>query len=303
MNRVWDAIVIGGGPAGLSAAFWLARYRRRTLVLDNARPRNEDAWAVHGFPGIEDLQPAELRRRLRAQAMGAGALIEQRLVSRVSGQKGAFEVVDEQGATATARRVVLAYGRTDRIPDLPGLRELYGTSVFHCADCDGPSVADCDVGVLGHDNEAGGLALYLLTWASRTVLLTNGLEPRLEASAARTLERHNVDIETGPIQEVVGDNGTLDRVRFADDRSLSLGALFFHWGSEPASDLARVIGCTTAARGHLDVDASSLETSVPGIYAAGDIVGYPHLAISAAAEGVRAALSIHRSLLPDEFRL
>jgi thioredoxin reductase len=303
MNRVWDAIVVGGGPGGLSAAFWLARYRRRTLVLDDARPRNEDAWAVHGFPGIEDLQPVELRRRLRHQAMAAGALIERRRVLRVTGEKDAFQVEDDQGGTATARRVVLAYGRTDRIPDLPGLRDLYGTSVFHCPDCDGPSVADCDVGVLGHDTDAAALALYLLTWASRTVLLTNGLAPDLQDSAMSTLEQHRVDIETAAVERVVGSNGSLHEVRLAGGRTLPLGALFFHWGSEPASDLARVTGCDIGSQGHVRVDRSCMETSVPGLYAAGDIVGRPHLAISAAAEGVRAALSIHRSLLPDEFRL
>jgi thioredoxin reductase len=303
MNRVWDAIVVGGGPGGLSAAFWLARYRRRTLVLDDARPRNEDAWAVHGYPGIEDLKPAELRRRLRDQAMAAGALMERRRVSRISGEKDAFRVEDEQGGTAAARRVVLAYGRTDRIPDLPGLRDLYGTSVFHCPDCDGPSVAACDVGVLGHDADAASLALYLLTWASRTVLLTNGLAPDLDASAAATLDRHQVGVETAAVEKVVGSNGSLQEVCLAGGRAVPLGALFFYWGSEPASDLARVTGCDMGSQGHVHVDSSCMETSVPGIYAAGDIVGRPHLAISAAAEGVRAALSIHRSLLPDEFRL
>lgn len=121
----------------------------------------------------------------------------------VSGEKGAFLVEDDRDQTASARRVVLAYGRKDRIPDLPGLRELYGTSVFHCPDCDGPSIAGCAVGL----------------------------------------------------------------------------------------------------RGDLVVDRASMETTVPGVYAVGDIVGRPHLSISAAAEGVRAALSIHRSLLPDEFQL
>jgi thioredoxin reductase len=303
MNRVWDAIVVGAGPGGLSTAFWLARYRRRTLVLDDARPRNEDAWAVHGYPGIPDLRPAELRRRLRDQAMGAGALIERRRAERISGEKGAFQVEDDQGGTYAARRVVLAYGRTDRIPELPGLRELYGTSVFHCPDCDGPSVAQCEVGVLGHDAQAASLALYLLTWASRTVLLTNGLAPELDAPAVATLERHQVTIETAAIDRVVGSDGSLQEVRLSGTTAVPLGALFFHWGSDPASDLALRSGCAMGPRGHVQVDPSCMETTVPGIYAAGDIVGHPHLAISAAAEGVRAALSLHRSLLPDEFRL
>jgi thioredoxin reductase len=303
LNRTWDAVVVGGGPAGLSAAYWLSRYRRRTLVFDDARPRNEDAWAVHGYPGLKDVRPVELRRRLQDQATDAGALLERRRVAHVSGAKGAFVVADTGGEETTARRVVLAYGRTDRVPDLPGLRDLYGTSVFHCPDCDGPSVAGCEVGVLGHDRAAAAVALYLLTWASRTVLLTNGLEPDLEPAALETLSRHGVGIETARIEGLEGRDGSLERIRFPGERQLPLGAVFFHWGSDPAAQLARDTGCERLASGDVVVDRDTLETSVPGIYAAGDIVGRPYLAISAAAEGVRAALSIHRSLLPDEFEL
>jgi thioredoxin reductase len=301
--RVWDALVVGGGPGGLAAAFWLARYRRRTLVLDEARPRNEDAWAVHGFPGLDDLRPKELRRRLRVQATTAGALVERGRVVGLAGKKGAFEAANDRGETIRARRVVLAYGRADRIPEVPGLPELYGTSVFHCPDCDGPSIANGDVGVLGHDAAAAGLALYLLTWAGRTVLLTNGLEPELRADARRVLARHDVTIEPAPIRRVSGRDGRLEEVELAADRHLSLDALFFYWGSWPASDLAERTGCEQEPNGDVAVNRQTMETSVPGVYAVGDIVGRPHLAITAAAEGVRAALSIHRSLLPAEFQL
>jgi thioredoxin reductase len=301
--KTWDAVVVGAGPAGLSAAYWLARYRRRTLVLDDARPRNEDAWAVHGYPGLRDVRPAELRRRLQEQATEAGALIERRRVARVSGEKGAFLIEDGEGDAVSARRVVLAYGRTDRIPEITGLKELYGTSVFHCPDCDGPSVAGCDIGVLGHDRAAATLALYLLTWATRTVLLTNGLEPDLNSSAVATLDRYSVEIERAPIERLEGADGSLASVRLAGDRQIALGAVFFHWGSDPAAELARETGCDLVPSGDVVVNGDTLETSVQGIYAAGDIVGRPHLAISAAAEGVRAALSIHRSLLPDDFEL
>lgn len=303
MSRTWDAVVVGGGPGGLAAAFWLARYRRRTLVLDEDRPRNEDAWAVHGYPGIVDLRPGVLRRRLREQARTAGASIERRRVVVVAGAQDAFRVEDDQGSTATARRLVLAYGRTDRIPDVPGLRELYGTSAFHCPDCDGPGVEGADVGILGHDAPAGRLALYLLTWAARAVLLTNGLAPALDRAAIAVLARHSVAIETLPVERLEGTDGRLESVRLVDGDHRPLQALFFHWGSAPATQLARMAGCACGDNGDIVVDGSNMETSVPGIYAVGDIVGRPHLTISAAAEGVRAALSIHRSLLPAEFLL
>jgi thioredoxin reductase (NADPH) len=102
--RVWDALVVGGGPGGLAAAFWLARYRRRTLVLDEARPRNEDAWAVHGFPGLDDLRPTELRRRLRVQATTAGALVERGRVVELAGQKPGAERAEGVRAALSIHR-------------------------------------------------------------------------------------------------------------------------------------------------------------------------------------------------------
>ena len=298
----WDTVVVGGGPAGLSAAFWLARYRRRTIILDDDRPRNEAAWAVHGFPGLEDPAPEELRQRLLEQAAGAGALLERRRVAEIEGQKGEFVIRDDQGGETPARRVVLAYGRTDRLPDIAGIRDLYGSSVFHCPDCDGPSVIDQTVGVLGHDQPAAALALYLLTWASRTVLLTNGLEPDITPSAHETLGQYDVAIDDRRVTRVEGTAGALQRVVF-EEGEMPLEALFFHWGSDPSSHLAAAAGCDCASSGDIKIDRATMETSTPGVHAAGDIVGRPYLASVAAAEGIRAALAIHRSLLPDEFQL
>lgn len=297
----WDAVVVGGGPAGLSGALWLARYRRRVLTIDGGSPRNEPAWAVHGFPGVEDPAPAGLRDRIRAQASRAGAQHERGRVQAITGEKGSFVLERDDGSRTAARRVLLAYGRQDRVPDLPGLAPLYGSSVFHCPDCDGPSVAGEAVAVLGHDRAAAALALFLLTWADRTILLTNGLQPDLDPSARATLQRHGVAVETGSVQRLEGSDGRLSAA-LLEDRRIPLGALFFHWGSDPASALGPASGCECDDSGDLRVD-SALETSVPGIYAAGDIIGRPHLAISAAAGGVRAALALHRSLLPADFQL
>lgn len=302
MSAEWEAIVVGGGPAGLSAALWLARYRRPTLVIDSGEPRNEAAWAVHGYPGLEDPHPEELRQLIRCQAEDAGARIREGTVASITGGKDAFELALGDGDTVGARRVVLAYGRHDRVPDIPGIDALYGRSVFHCPDCDGPLVAGETVGVLGRDRPAAALALYLLTWAERTVLMTNGLEPDLPDGAAATLDRHGVEIRREPVTRLTGTDGQLERAELAGAGDLPLGALFFHWGSHPSSALGPATGCDCSESGDLLVD-SSLETSVAGIYAAGDIVGRPHLATSAVAGGVRAALALHRSLLPAEFKL
>ena len=208
-DEIWDALVVGGGPAGLSAALWLARYRRRTLVLDDARPRNEAAWAVHGYPGLPDPTPGELRAGLERQATTAGASIRRCRVERIEGAKGEFTAhAPGQGAPAS-RRIVLAYGRRDRLPDITGLETFYGTSVFHCPDCDGPSLAGADVAVLGHDRAAATLALYLLTWARSVTLTTNGLDPDLEPDAAGVLRDEGGTVRTGRVQRLEGRGGQL----------------------------------------------------------------------------------------------
>ncbi|HUG39351.1 MAG TPA: NAD(P)/FAD-dependent oxidoreductase [Longimicrobiales bacterium] len=302
-GEAWDAVVVGGGPAGLSAALWLARYRRRTLVLDDARPRNEAAWAVHGYPGLPDPTPVQLRQRIAEQATTAGAVLERCRVDRVSGSKGEFVVEVGPADRLAAHRVVLAYGRRDRVPSLPGLNDFYGTTVFHCPDCDGPGMAGCELAVLGHDRAAAGLALYLLTWAEGTTLVTNGLEPELDADAVRTLEAEGVAIRSEPVEALEGGAGQLARVTFDGAPPLEVQGLFFHWGTAPSSTLAQRAGCACDEIGDIQVDRRTMETSVPGIHAAGDIVGHPHLAITAAAQGVRAALAAHRSLLPASWQL
>ena len=293
-----DTLIIGGGPAGLSAAMWLGRYRRRVLVLDAGEPRNEPAWAVHGYPGLPDPSPLELRRRLWQQAAGAGAEMRTADVTSVAGSKDDFAITTATGEVLRARRIVLAYGLRDYIPDIPGLEELYGTSVFHCPDCDGPAVADTSIGVLGWNRHGANQALYLRNWSEDVTLLTHGQRADLSDEALAVLRANGVTVVPHRIDCVVGHGGNLTQVDFADAAPLRLDALFFHLGSEPRCRLAEQLGCRPDDDGYLDVDRGQ-ETSCPGVHAAGDITGHPHLASIAAAEGVRAALAIHRSLLPD----
>ncbi|HEX6694626.1 MAG TPA: NAD(P)/FAD-dependent oxidoreductase [Longimicrobiales bacterium] len=296
----WDTIVVGGGPAGLACALWLARYRRTVCIFDTGEPRNRPAWAVHGFPGLPDPPPLELRARIRQQALDAGAAYRINGVTAIDGEKDAFRIAVEDGSTANARRVVLAYGLRDFLPAVAGIEAFYGHSVYHCPDCDGPSVTGQRVGVIGHDRHAAALALYLLTWAGSVTILGNGVAGDLTPAAMETLRRHGIEIEPGRIAALNGEEGRLREVSLETSHALQIDAIFFHLGSEPRCDFAAQLGCRTDEDGYIDVDAGQ-QTSTPGIYAAGDIAGHPHLAVTAAAEGVRAALAIHRSLTPDEF--
>lgn len=294
--------IVGGGPAGLAAALWLGRYRRSVRLFDSGSPRNEPAWAVHGYPGLVDPAPTELRSRLGEQALDAGARIRTLEVTHVQGAKDAFLVQDAAGADTAARRIILAYGLRDHLPDVPGLPELYGTSVFHCPDCDGPGVTDLPVGVIGWDRHAAALALFLLTWTDRITLLTHGRNVAFDTHTSDALAHHHIPVCTEVIEQVVGIGGHLTGVEFRSDAPLGLDALFFHLGSEPRCALADQLGCALDDDGYVVTDRGQ-ETSVPGVHAAGDIAGKPHLAAIAAADGIRAALAIHRSLLPESRHL
>ncbi len=294
----YDVVVVGGGPAGLSAALWLARYRRRVRVVDAGGPRNDPAWAVHGYPGLPDLSPTELRRRLREQAQGAGAQVSPGRVEAAQGAKDAFALQLESGDSLAARRLLLAYGLRDIVPEVAGLVEAYGSSVFHCPDCDGPSMVGASVGVLGADREAAALALFLLTWAERLTLLTDGAAPALEPAERARLESNGVAVRTERVVRLVSREGRLRHAELDGGTRIPLEGVFFHLGSRPGCALGETLGCRAHAGGHLAVDRSQ-ETSVAGVYAAGDLAGPPYLAVQAAAEGVRAALSLHRSLIAE----
>jgi thioredoxin reductase len=302
VSEVIDTLIIGGGPSGLSAALWLGRYQRSVVIYDGGEPRNKPAWAVHGYPGLSDPSPLELRRRLLEQALGVGAERRSGNIVSVEGKKGGFTAKSEDGDVVTAKRVVLAYGLRDYIPSIEGLAELYGTSVFHCADCDGPSVAGSRIGVLGWNRHGARLALYLSHWSDSVTMLSNACPLELTPEIHAALEGEGIEIVEPALARVEGHGGNLIQVEFGDAEPLRLDALFFHLGSEPRCDLGDQLGCELDEDGYIRVDRGN-ETSCPGVHAAGDITGPPHLASIAAAEGVRCALAIHRSLLPDNFHL
>jgi thioredoxin reductase len=298
----WDVVVIGGGPAGLAAALWLARYRWRVCVYDASNPRNQPTWAVHGYLGLEDPPPMELRRIGLEQAVRAGAEHREAVVETVAGEKDRFLITLADGTEVGARRILFATGLRDIIPEIPGLTEFYGTTIWHCPDCDGPSVEGLRVGVIGWGRQIAAFCMGMLTWTDHLVILTHGHEPDLPERAREALDRHGIPIRTGVLTRIEGREGCVERVVFADGSSREFDALFFHIAYGPGSSLPAALGCEANEEGILRVD-EDFETTVAGVYAAGDIVHGSKLAICAAADGTRAAIGINRSLLPEDRRL
>jgi thioredoxin reductase len=302
MRDSWDVVVIGGGPAGLAGALWLARYRLSTLLVDSANPRNAATWAVHGYLGLESVPPLELRRIGREQAKHAGAEVMTATVQTVEGTMDAFTVHFADGRSVRARRVLFSTGLRDIIPEIPGLMDFYGTSIWHCPDCDGPSAAGCRVGVVGWGRAIAGFCMEMLTWTDRLVILTHGHEPDLPDRSRKAIERFEIPVLTSPVLRIEGTGEQVEKAVLQDGTEERFDAMFFHIAYGPGCSLPAELGCQADEDGILTV-SGNFETSIPGIFAAGDITPGAKLAMRAAADGVRAAVGIYRSLLPPERRI
>ena len=305
-EEMYDVVVIGGGPAGLMAGQWLARYQRRVRVIDAGDGRNAVTWGVHGYFGVSDPKPAELRRIGQEQARGAGAEFAEGCVARIEGEKDDFTVHLETGETLGARRILLATGLKDIVPETPGLWDFYGHSIWHCPDCDGPEVVGKRVAVMGWGQGIAKFCMYLMTWTKNIVLLTDSHPADMNAEALEALYEHGITIRREAVVQLEGEGKKVRRAIFHEGEPEEIEAMFFHIASGPGSTLAADLGCKLdedgTLEGILDVDRE-FQTSVPGVYAAGDIVPGSRLVIRAASEGARAALGIHKSLIPEERKI
>ena len=305
VHHPYDCIVIGAGPAGLSASLFLARYLRRTLTFHHNSPRNEYAHGVHGFLGHDGIRPNELLARGRDEVTSYGGLIVEACVESVERvSRESFRVLTAaEGAEPQvfeARRLLLATGLRDLTPDCPGFREFYGSSVHHCPDCDGYEVKDKRVAVLAHGDNAVAFAANLLTWTKQLTLLTDQHEISTGDHA-----KLDIAVRRERVVAIEGDTSTgqLKRVLFSEGEPLECDALFFNLGTELATNFHETLGCRLDPECGLVWVDQTRQTSVEGVYAAGDITPNSQLAVVAAAEGAMAAIHIHRSLISEENNL
>lgn len=310
----YDVIVVGGSFAGLSAAMQLVRARRRVLLIDAGLPRNRWSPAVHGFLALDGMAPADINaqalRQLRAYptfAYAAGmahsaardgdGFLVQWAASAGKGGETALASVPGQPAKARAARLVLATGVKDTLPPIPGLAERWGRTVLHCPYCHGFEVSGGALGVLAAFPQSAHQGMLLPDWGD-TTYFTQGLhEPTAEEAAQ--LQARGARIERVPVVELLGRAPELDAVRLADGRVLPLRAVFTAPATSMAAPLAEQLGCAFEAGAtgpHIQVDAGH-QTSVSGVFAAGDAATARHNGTLAAAAGVLAGVSAHYSLM------
>jgi thioredoxin reductase len=297
---VHDVIVVGGGAAGLSAALVLGRARRRTLVLDAGEPRNAPSPASHGVFTRDGVPPAELLREARAQ-LAPYATVALCDVAAVGARAtdGGFEVELSSGERARARRLLLAVGVKDDLPPIEGLAALWGTRVLHCPYCHGWEVRDQPLAVHLHDRSSVPFMTLLLGWTAD--LLVCAESPAcLSGDERDLLASRNVALAESPLVRVQASEDGVT-LRFADGRIDRRRALFLRPPYSIRSPLPRALGCELSETGTLRLGADH-QTSVAGVYAAGDCAGPVHQVLVAAASGHQVAMSLNRDLAEIDFR-
>lgn len=293
----YDAIIIGGSFAGLSAAMYLGRARRSVCVIDTGKPRNRFADASHGQFGFDGSNPRAMLETMRGQVAAYPTIdfVDGRAIDAVHGGDH-ITITLEDGAVVTGARLLLAFGIVDMLPDIRGIAERWGHSVIHCPYCHGYEFSDKRLGVLNMSPMSAHQASLIPEWGPTTLFLNGGtIEPGVEAD----LTRRGVAVEPARVIGVVGEGRSLSAVQLADGREHPLDALYIGPPYRFGSDLAERLGCGIEAGPLgpiLKVDEMKA-TDVPHVYAAGDITRMGHAVTFACGDGVMAALAIHRSFV------
>jgi thioredoxin reductase len=294
-EQAYDVVVVGGGAAGLSAALVLGRARRRVAVVDAGEPRNAPAAHMHGFLSRDGMPPAAFLAAGRAEAAGYGVeLVEDRVETIDPG----FSVRLASGRVLSARRIVLTTGSADELPDIPGVRQRWGRDLLHCPYCHGWEVRDQPLGVLGTMAASVQHAQLVRQWSDDVVFFAHACD--LTSAEQSRLEARGIRIVHGEVARLVVEHDRLSGVELADGRVVARTAVFIRPGNVAHADgpLAG-LGCDVDEAGFVAVDATG-RTSIPGVWAAGNVVDPRAQVITAAGAGSAAAIAVNADLVQDD---
>ncbi|MEU5400279.1 NAD(P)/FAD-dependent oxidoreductase [Streptomyces sp. NPDC005963] len=293
-GSVYDVVVVGGGAGGLNAALVLGRARRRVAVIDAGEPRNAPAAHMQGFLSRDGMPPAALLEVGRAEVAGYGVdLID----ARVDHIEPGFSVRLEGGAALEARRVLIATGLRDELPDVPGVVARWGRDVLHCPYCHGYEVRDQPLGVIATGATAVHQALLLPEWSHDVVLFAHGLE--MGEEERMQLTARGVRIVEGSVKQLVLDEDVLVGVELADGRVVARDAVFVQPRMVPRGGLLTALGCAVDGEGWVVTDDSG-RTSADGVWAVGNVADRRAQVVTAAGMGSAAAIALHQDLVAED---
>jgi len=292
---VYDVVVVGGGAAGLSAALVLGRARRRVTVVDAGAPRNAPAAHMQGFLSRDGMPPAALLAAGRAEVTGYGVEL---VKDQVVGIEAGFFVRLAGGQVLKARRILIATGVRDELPDIPGVRQRWGRDLLHCPYCHGWEVRDQPIGVLGTQPGSAQHAQLVRQWSDDVTFFVHTYD--LTSAERVQLEARGVRVVSGEVTRLVIEADRLTGVELTDGRLIPRTAVFIRPGSLPHADgLLTGLGCQVDTAGFVTVDATG-RTSAPGVWAAGNVAAPRAQVITSAGAGSAAAIAINADLVHED---
>lgn len=300
---IYDCAIVGGGPAGLNAALVLGRARRSVLLLDSGNPRNAVTHASHGFITRDGVRPAEFRRLAHEELLRYPSIrMTATQVTGIEPEAGGFAILASSGERMQARKVILAAGLREELPDIEGIRQFYGSSLFNCPFCDGWELRDQPLVIISDNGHAFHVAKLLLGWTQDIIVCTNGRSDTVNDEQRKQLEARGVRVVDLPVASLGGQQGQLERVIFADGSSIERSGGFVAPNLQPNAMFHAALGYRTLESGGIAVDEMG-RTDAAGVYAAGDSAYVmPSQVVYAAASGSKAAMAVVADLTEEDWQ-
>lgn len=296
--KLYDCIIIGGGPSGLTCAIYLARFRRNVLVIDNGHYRNYASQGIHGYLGYDGINPSQLLKVARSEALGYGANFVNGTANRLDKKQEHWEVkVDNK--KFSSKKVVMAYGIRDVLPDIRGFKKYYGKYIFHCPVCDGYEVRGKTVGIVGDILKGQGMAYELRQWAERIILFTNGSKEDLSSRVRKRLKSFNIEIYRERLKSFNVKKKSGRYLISESGKIISIDFIFFGTEVKNSCTLAEDLNCSINRSNNKIITNRKYETNLKGVFAVGDLVEGPQLVITACSKGAIAAIEINKQILKE----
>ncbi|MGZ3854363.1 MAG: NAD(P)/FAD-dependent oxidoreductase [Flavisolibacter sp.] len=298
--EVYDCIIVGGGPAGLNAAIVLGRCRRKVLIFDSERYRNRHSHGIHNYLTRDDVLPHEFLELCHKELEKYSVQrVRKKVVNAKKNEDEVFVVKDENGAVYHSKKLLVATGLVDTLPNVEGFNDFYGKSIFHCPYCDGWEIRDKRIGVYARNKEGWELALALQGWTENVTLYTDGRN-KVKPSQKEYLDANGIPVITTPIRKLVGEKGQLQKILFKSGEERECDALFFVNGYTQHCDIAEAFGCEVSRKGVIVTNLQQ-QTNIKGLYVAGDAAKDMQFVVVAGAEGAKAGVTINKELQKEVY--